>query len=370
MYVNLKEVLPYYDAREYLANGRVKTVIFDIKAVKNGKKELYDVYAADGDKLRLISLFSSLTDGFSFPYSEALENARVECGAKKLEAEAFSERNGIYGYVGGRMYLFGSKSYLKSKGIFLPDAVRRTDFSGYTVLYAADENELMGAFLFFDGISEKAIQAAEAFDKLNVKTVLMGDKREVELAAKCIFVKEKRNAVLKIEKERVLQEFNKSDRIILIDNGADIDRYLRLVTVGKKMQKVRRFNAASVAAGTLFSIIFARIPLFSFLFLVVTSTMVFYNSLAMRHFEVDMPLYKEEEKMFGKVQYTMHIKGMSCAHCSARVKCALEAIRGVSATVSLEEKVARIKCSASLDAGKLTEAVTSAGFTVESVEKV
>ena len=74
--------------------------------------------------------------------------------------------------------------------------------------------------------------------------------------------------------------------------------------------------------------------------------------------------------MFGKVQYTMHIKGMSCAHCSARVKCALEAIRGVSATVSLEEKVARIKCSASLDAGKLTEAVTSAGFTVESVEKV
>ena len=74
--------------------------------------------------------------------------------------------------------------------------------------------------------------------------------------------------------------------------------------------------------------------------------------------------------MFGKVHYTMQINGMSCAHCSARVKTALESLRGTSAQISLEEKCARVKCPASLDAETLTKAVTAAGYTVLSCERV
>ena len=74
--------------------------------------------------------------------------------------------------------------------------------------------------------------------------------------------------------------------------------------------------------------------------------------------------------MFGKVSYTMQIEGMSCAHCSARVKAALEALRGVSAEISLEEKTARVRCPASLSAEKLADAVTAAGYTVVATERV
>ena len=370
MNISLKDVLPCYDAREYLLHGKVKTAIFDFDAVKSGEKELYDVYAADADKQGLISVFSSIAAETNFPYSSALQNAAKECGTVKAKAKAGVENDGIFGIVCKKTYFLGSKSYLESKGVSIPDAVRRTDFLGYTPLYAADENEFLGVFLFFDGISKIARQAVDVFNKLNVKTVLMGEAKKVNLAAKRISVKEKRHAILKIEKERVLQEFNKSDRIILINNGSDIERYLRLVTVGKNMIRIKRVNAFFVSIGLLFSLGFAYLPLFWVLFLAMTSTMVLYNSLAMRRYALDLPTYREEEKMFFKAQYTMHIKGMSCAHCSARVKCALESIRGVSATVSLEEKVARIKCSASLDVNKLSAAVTEAGFTVDSVEKV
>ena len=66
----------------------------------------------------------------------------------------------------------------------------------------------------------------------------------------------------------------------------------------------------------------------------------------------------------------MKIDGMNCAHCSARVKSALEEIKGVSAKISLEEKTARIKCSAKTTAEELANAVSGVGFTVVSTEKV
>ena len=74
--------------------------------------------------------------------------------------------------------------------------------------------------------------------------------------------------------------------------------------------------------------------------------------------------------MFGKINYTIHVEGMSCSHCAAHVKSALESIRGVSAKVELEEKTAHVKCPASLDEKLLSAAITEAGFTVASVERV
>ena len=83
-------------------------------------------------------------------------------------------------------------------------------------------------------------------------------------------------------------------------------------------------------------------------------------------------IHVEEERpaMFGKVNYTIHVEGMSCSHCAAHVKTALESIRGVSADVVLDEKVAHVKCPAALDEKQLAAAVTEAGFTVASVERV
>lgn len=62
------------------------------------------------------------------------------------------------------------------------------------------------------------------------------------------------------------------------------------------------------------------------------------------------------------------IEGMSCEHCSAAVKNALEELNGVkSAKVDLKKKSAIVKLSENVADDVLSAAVTNAGFTPVSV---
>lgn len=62
------------------------------------------------------------------------------------------------------------------------------------------------------------------------------------------------------------------------------------------------------------------------------------------------------------------IEGMSCEHCSAAVKNALEELNGVkSAKVDLKKKSATVKLSENVADDVLSAAVTNAGFTPVSV---
>lgn len=69
--------------------------------------------------------------------------------------------------------------------------------------------------------------------------------------------------------------------------------------------------------------------------------------------------------MFGKQEtLTLHVEGMSCSHCSARVKNALEELKSVKqAEVDLEKKEAVIT-GKNLDAAELKKAVEEAGYQV------
>ena len=61
------------------------------------------------------------------------------------------------------------------------------------------------------------------------------------------------------------------------------------------------------------------------------------------------------------------IEGMMCNHCTAHVEKALNAIDGVSAVVSLEDKNATVILSKDVSDDVLTQAVTDAGYTVVSI---
>lgn len=62
------------------------------------------------------------------------------------------------------------------------------------------------------------------------------------------------------------------------------------------------------------------------------------------------------------------VEGMSCEHCAAAVKNALEEVDGVkSAKVELKKKSATVKLSENVADDVLSAAVTNAGFTPVSV---
>ena len=58
---------------------------------------------------------------------------------------------------------------------------------------------------------------------------------------------------------------------------------------------------------------------------------------------------------------------MMCSHCTGRVSQALNAIDGVSAEVSLEDKAAYVTLTADVADDVLIQAVTDAGYTVTEV---
>ena len=63
----------------------------------------------------------------------------------------------------------------------------------------------------------------------------------------------------------------------------------------------------------------------------------------------------------------IRIEGMTCGHCSARVKAALSAVLGVAtADVDLDQKVAIVEGTA-LDDALMEEAVAEAGYVVTEI---
>ena len=67
--------------------------------------------------------------------------------------------------------------------------------------------------------------------------------------------------------------------------------------------------------------------------------------------------------LFGKkYEYKVYVDGMSCGHCSARVEAAFNDIKGVSAKVNLEEKVAYLTSKKIMTADEAKATVEGIGF--------
>ena len=65
----------------------------------------------------------------------------------------------------------------------------------------------------------------------------------------------------------------------------------------------------------------------------------------------------------------IYIEGMSCMHCSARVKKALEGLAGVtSAQVDLEGKFAVIEATSAPSDAEIKAAIEDAGYEVKGIE--
>lgn len=61
---------------------------------------------------------------------------------------------------------------------------------------------------------------------------------------------------------------------------------------------------------------------------------------------------------------TMKIEGMMCGHCTGRVDKALNALEGVEATVSLEEKAAHVTLTGDISDELLKKTVEDEGYQV------
>ncbi|MBQ9133846.1 MAG: cation transporter [Clostridia bacterium] len=372
--------------------GSVNTlVVGSSSVVYAAEPSLYDLYAVDADKAALLAVAAAIEQRASHPFAEAiiLAAAKLELPMPHVTEFAEFRGKGVCAAVGGEKYFLGNRKLFREQGIPLPDAVRTADLGGYLPLYAAKNGAFCGMLLL--GNTEKADVpfAVEALRSFGIKTflrvkggvILLDGEREKVLQ------EPKNNATIKkmlygstAEGEDALCIAGIAGHAdVLLPRGGLYDAYCALL-FGRKARGVLLVNLLAALCGSMLCLAFATglfdplgvtlTPVLALAAVAVTVAAMLLNSMRLRSFTPPPLIRSEDDDMFGKVHYTMQINGMSCAHCSARVKTALESLRGTSAQISLEEKCARVKCPASLDAETLTKAVTEAGYTVLSCERV
>lgn len=332
---------------------------------------LDDLYTVNGNKPALLATAAALAFGTADPHAEALADAAASLGLRlPRSAAVLCTADGFCGTVHRRTWRFSADR--KS----VPELIRRTDFGDRQMLYAFSDGNFCGVLLF---ARQTCPDAAAAMERLR-ETGIMLTTSEGEQRTSTAFLPPRREKVLHAARDGATIRLTDADGDPITLADGTPTALAAAILLGRRVTAALRAAVGLSAAAILFYLA-ASVGVFAAnrsTVLVAAAAVrlaamvsVLLLSLFVRHTQPP-EIYIDEERtaMFGKVNYTIHVEGMSCSHCAAHVKTALESIRGVSANVELDEKLAHVKCPAALDEKQLADAVTEAGFTVTSIERV
>lgn len=338
---------------------------------------------------------------------------------------------GLSASLEGIPYFAGNERLMEERGVHLDElrtTAAGLAQEGKTPLYFAQDQTLLGIISVSDVAKPTSAQAIEEMKQLGLEVVMLtGDNQKTaDAIGRQLGVSQVIAQVLPQDKEqkiRQLQESGKkvamvgdgindapalarADVGIAIGAGTDIaleaadivlmkNDLLDAVTAIHLSRAVIRnvkenlfwaflYNSIGIpiAAGVFYSLWGWKLdPMFAAAAMSLSSVCVVSNALRLRFFKphrsrqanpqpvlekvrANDPITEKGEKSMKK---TLKIDGMMCSHCTGRVSQALNAIDGVSAEVSLEDKAAYVTLSADVADDVLIQAVTDAGYTVTEV---
>lgn len=298
---------------------------------------------------------------------------------------------------------------------------------GKTPLFFGRGSQLMGMIAVADTIKEDSPQAIRQLQNMGIHVVILtGDnERTARAIGRQAGVDQVIAGVLPKGKESVIRALKEKGKVAMVGDGindapalaradvgiaigagtdialeaADIvlmkNDLLDAVTAIHLSRAVIRnvkenlfwaflYNSIGIpiAAGVFYSLWGWKLdPMFAAAAMSLSSVCVVSNALRLRFFKphrsrqanpqpvlekvrANDPITEKGEKSMKKI---LKIDGMMCSHCTGRVSQALNAIDGVSAEVSLEDKAAYVTLSADVADDVLIQAVTDAGYTVTEV---
>ena len=405
---------------------KIDTVVLDkTGTVTSGSPRVTDLLPADGTtETELLLLAASLEKASEHPLAEAIVSCAAERQLELLPAGDYSATpgQGIAGTVDGRRLLAGNARMMREQGVPLDQWEPRGEAlaeDGKTPLYFAADGVLLGIISAADPVKETSAAAIREWERMGIEVIMLtGDnRRTAEAIRRRLGISRVVAEVLPQDKEqevRRLQEAGKTvamigdgindapalaraDVGIAIGAGTDIaidsadivlmkSDLLDGVTAIRLSRAVIRnikenlfwaffYNTLGIplAAGVFYTAFGWRLsPMFAAAAMSLSSVFVVSNALRLKLFKpagrAGHSTPSQPTKETKDMKKTMKIEGMSCAYCSGRVEKALNAIDGVTATVSLEDKAAHLTLSHEISDEELTRAVTDAGYEVVSVQ--
>lgn len=338
---------------------------------------------------------------------------------------------GVEGRIGGSLYYAGNLRLMKEKEIVLGGCEAKLEQladEGKTPLLFADESQVIGIVGVADIVKPTSKEAIRRFTEMGIEVVMLtGDnQRTARAIQKQLGIQTVIAEVLPQDKEREiarLQEEGKKVAMIgdgvndapalaradvgmAIGAGTDVaiesadvvlmkNDLLDAVTAVRLSKAVIRnikqnlfwaffYNSLGIplAAGVFYHWLGWKLnPMFGAAAMSLSSVFVVSNALRLKLFKNSSSANSEipeeteakraeiidDEKEKKTMKKTIKIEGMMCQHCRGAVEKALNAMDGVTAEVSLEDKAAYADITGDVTDAMLKQTIVEAGYEVTDI---
>ena len=408
--------------------GKVEIVALDkTGTITMGEPRVTDVLPAPGvTEVDLMQLALSLEQRSEHPLAKAILHRAAEMNLSAEEVSDFAALpgNGLSAQLHGQAVIGGSMQFIDSR-IGLPAALKQTadtlSAAGKTPLCFAREGQALGVIAVADVIKQDSPQAIRQLQNMGIRVIMItGDNaRTAQAIGKQAGVDEVIAGVLPDGKANAIAQLKRHGKVAMVGDGindapaltsADIGIAIgagtdvaidaasivlmksRLSDVPAAIRLSRAtlrnihqnlfwaffYNTIGIplAAGAFIALLGWQLnPMFGAAAMSLSSFCVVSNALRLNFLDIrstkkDKIIHHSHQRKETKpMEKTLHIQGMMCGHCEARVKKTLEQIEGVSeAIVSHTAGTAVVKLSAPVSDETLKAAVEAQEYPVTSIE--
>ena len=412
--------------------GRIQIVALDkTGTITSGEPAVTDLLPAAGiSEDELLSCAVSLEQKSEHPLAKAILKCALERKLSPLDVTEFQALpgNGLKAVFEGKPLCGGNDTFIGAQAQ-IPAQIRQQaqtcSDAGKTPLYFSLDGKLLGVIAVADVIKEDSPQAVRELQNMGIRVVMLtGDnERTAKAIGRQAGVDEVIAGVLPEGKELEIRKLKAQGKTAMVGDGindapaltrADIGVAIgagtdvaidaadvvlmksRLLDVPAAIRLSRAtlrnihenlfwaffYNTIGIplAAGVFIPLGLTLSPMFGAAAMSLSSFCVVSNALRLNLFKLrdarhdhkrhnnqnPVARTKEEPKTMKK---TMHITGMMCGHCEARVKKALEAVDGVDeALVSHEAGTAVVTLSKDVADETLKQAVEAQDYPLTGIE--
>lgn len=398
------------NAEVYEAGSKIKTIMFDkTGTITEGKPKVTDVITDNIDadeimkacvKIESMSdhpLALAITDYCEIDTSLTVENFEVIIG------------KGVKATVNDDNYLIGSFAFATDNTTdnFILTEGQKLSSDGKTSVYVSRNSRLVAVIGIADAIKDNSKNAISTLKDIGYNTVMLtGDNKKTAEAIKnqvnidCAFAE-----LLPADKNRIIKEYQGESKVAMIGDGIndspalatadlgialgagtdiamesadvvliknDLRDVITTLSMCKKIMRNIKENlfwaliyntiCIPIAAGVLYLPLQVKLsPMIGTIAMSLSSICVITNALRLKRFKRE---YHGTERSDVKMK-TVHIEGMMCPHCQARVKSILGAF-DANVVVDLEKGTASL--SSDIDNNMITDAITAGGYKVTEIE--
>ncbi len=424
--VGAKNGILFKNATSLEITGKAKIIALDkTGTITLGKPKVTDVLSIENAfSNELIKTAASLEQSSEHPLAKAIVEYALENNVLPDQAEDFEafSGNGVFARSGNSLLYGGNLELVRDKADISEEMIKKADTfasKGKTPIYFVKDKKLLGIIAVADTVKDDSKEAIERLKQMGLRVVMLtGDNfKTANAIGKTAGVDEIFADVKPQDKEKIIRDFQKDNKVIMVGDGindapalerADIgiaigagtdiaidaadvvvmkSRLSDVVSAIRLSRGVIRniyenlfwafgYNIIGIplAAGAFISILGWQLnPMFAAAAMSISSVLVVSNALRLNFLNIGIKnqseeavIIKKEEQI--KMEKTIKIEGMMCPHCEARVKNTLEKLNGVElAQVSHENKTAVITLTENIDNEKLKNTIEEQGYKVVEI---